>query len=106
MDLLNYASSSEDEGDTDVVMTAASNDKEPPHNPKRPHDKIMQGPAPTSTITTSNNPPKRRRVAKKATVLSFAPPQVSGKRRSNVSTEDLDKWNSKQTNLQRNKREK
>lgn len=110
MDLLtNYASSEdeEDEEDNDIAMTNSEDAPPPPPPPtkntnKRTHDAI-QGPVSRPASYSSKSSGKKRRTINKSTVLSFAPPQISSKKK-NVSTEDLDKWNCKKTNLKRKKK--
>ena len=103
MDLLTNYASSEDEEDNDIAMTN-SVPPPPPHKNtnKRTHDAI-QGPVSRPASYSSKSSGKKRRTINKSTILSFAPPQISSKKK-NVSTEDLDKWNSKKTNLKRKKK--
>ena len=105
MDLLTNYASSEDEEDNDIAMTNSEDVPPPPptkNTNKRTHDAI-QGPVSRPASYSSKSSGKKRRTINKSTVLSFAPPQLSSKKK-NVSTEDLDKWNSKKTNLKRKKK--
>ena len=105
MDLLTNYASSEDEEDNDIAMTNSEDVPPPPPNKntnKRTHDAI-QGPVSRPASYSSKSSGKKRRTINKSTILSFAPPQLSSKKK-NVSTEDLDKWNSKKTNLKRKKK--
>ena len=105
MDLLTNYASSEDEEDNDIAMTNSEDVPPPPptkNTNKRTHDAI-QGPVSRPASYSSKSSGKKRRTINKSTILSFAPPQISSKKK-NVSTEDLDKWNSKKTNLKRNKK--
>ena len=105
MDLLTNYASSEDEEDNDIAMTNSEDVPPPPptkNTNKRTHDAI-QGPVSRPASYSSKSSGKKRRTINKSTILSFAPPQLSSKKK-NVSTEDLDKWNSKKTNLKRKKK--
>ena len=105
MDLLTNYASSEDEEDNDIAMTNSEDVPPPPptkNTNKRTHDAI-QGPVSRPASYSSKSSGKKRRTINKSTILSFAPPQISSKKK-NVSTEDLDKWNSKKTNLKRKKK--
>jgi hypothetical protein len=116
MDLINNYASSSDEGDSDIVMK--SSPPPPSKSLKRTHDEIGPASKPacseastatttiktatTKTDTSSTDHSKRPRTKKITVIPRFAPPQVSGKKKKpNVSTEDLEKWNSKKANLRR-----